>query len=655
MEGLTKDFPFLGKLLTADNPWEKEPGELKALLFEQTPELKQGNEQYPLLFTDIRKDTWPGEKVFDHFSYETEYYCFDKANPVIKLHIGRPLLHSQQHGRVEERARSRMTTPQFPFIPAEEIPSLLAKLDSIATQLSPLGARKLESDHYLVSRYALPNDVILTITNLSGSTNGSSYVEIMLTPTGPVKKFGGTQTLAFPEAEGFGRYSTGGRGGKVYVVTSLEDYLPHGRAGRPEGRYGQPSSHARTLGEGNWKPYIDALGNEHPDAGVPLLPAFPALPPEPVIPGTLREAIEAEGPRYIVFAVSGDIHLKSDLVINNPYVTIAGHTAPGEGIQIRNWGIKANAHDVILRYLRIRTGEIKGPGDLKRTLGEQTHALDVNAMNVIVDHCEIAYANDQVFNFYGNVNRLASTVQWSYIYGAPTESTHEKGNHSMSMAANGWGFVSFHHNLIAHGERRNPRIDMLTFDYRNNTLYNYKNTGYGSPNDYLRLNYIGNTIKPGPNTPTRSGAAFYEETLFGQWYGSGNDLPSRDFLLFDTDPRVIKKTPHSVAPVTTHTAKDACKLVIQEGGVTKPVRDVITLYVSKSVEEGTGRIPASPTSWPHGGFATYPFVEPPTDTNRNGIPDEWEIGQGFNPDTFRPNGRDIHPDYDNIEVYINSL
>ena len=106
-----------------------------------------------------------------------------------------------------------------------------------------------------------------------------------------------------------------------------------------------------------------------PAQGQPLLPGYPALPPEPVIHGTLREAVEAEGPRYVVFAVSGDIALKSELVIRNPYITIAGQSAPGKGIQIRNWGVKVETHDVILRHLRIRVGEIKGPGDLRRTAG----------------------------------------------------------------------------------------------------------------------------------------------------------------------------------------------------------------------------------------------------------------------------------------------
>ncbi|MCD8185729.1 MAG: hypothetical protein LUD68_04515 [Rikenellaceae bacterium] len=656
LERLMDQFPLLGKFLAAENPWEMEPIELARLLFTRPAQLQQGNAEYPLLFTDRREELWPGEQVFELFSYETEYYCFDKANPVIKLHIGRPLLHSQQHGRVEEVARSRYTAPLFPFVPPERIPPLLNQLEEMVRRLENAGACRLESPHHRVSRYRLPHATVMTITDLTGSTNGSSCVEIMLAPEFPVEKFEGSQTLAFPEAEGFGRYAVGGRGGKVYVVTSLEDYLPHGRRGRPEGRYGQPGPHAKTLGEGNWIPYVDALDQEHPEAGRPLLPPFDPLPAEPVIPGTLREAIEASGPRYIVFAVSGDIELKSELVINDPYVTIAGQTAPGAGIQIKNFGLVINAHDVIVRYLRIRVGETKGPGELVRTLGEQTHALDVNAMNVVVDHCEMAYANDQIFNFYGHQNRLASTVQWSYIYGTPRQSTHEKGNHSMSMAANGWGFVSFHHNLIAHGERRNPRIDMLTFDFRNNVLYNYQNTGYGSDNDYLRLNYIGNTLKPGPDTRKRSGSAFAKKTLYGQWYGENNALPQvPDFVLFDTDERVVIPAPHAVAPVVTHSPEEVFRLVVERGGADKPLRDPITEFVSQSVLRGTGSIPDTPASWPQGGFAVYPPAEPEPGTGRNGIPDRWAADRGFDSTALSAVGREIDPRYDNLEVYINSL
>ena len=121
-------------------------------------------------------------------------------------------------------------------------------------------------------------------------------------------------------------------------------------------------------------------------------------PAEKPIPGSLREAVEAEGPRIVLFAVSGTIELKAPLNIRNPYITIVGHTAPGEGVQIRNWWISISTHDVVMRYLRVRVGDIKGPGKMPRVLGDQTQAIEFTGMNLIIDHCEFAYANDQLVN-----------------------------------------------------------------------------------------------------------------------------------------------------------------------------------------------------------------------------------------------------------------
>lgn len=653
---LKSEFPFLAKLLVAENPWEQDPALLAKTVFARPPKIAQGSAAYPLLFQDRReKDGWPGEKVCGQLAYESEYYTFDRVNPVIKLHVGRPLIFAMQHGRVEALAASRGGVAQFPFLDPKVIPPLLARLDSIASSLERFGARKLPNEHALVSNYALPNGIVMKVTNLTGSTNGTPYVEIMLTPAQPVRKFEGTQTIAFPGAEGFGRFAVGGRGGKVFVVTSLEDYLPEGRRGRPDGTYGQASEHATTLGEGKWRPFVDALGRPQPGIGQPLLPGYPALPPEPVIRGTLREAIEAEGPRYVVFAVSGDIELKSDLVIRNPYITIAGQSAPGKGVQIRNWGMKVLTHDVIIRHLRIRVGEVKGPGNLRRTLGEQTHALDLTGMNIIADHCEAAYANDQVVNTYGSDAREALTLQWSYIYGAPRRSTHEKGEHSMTTVAVGWGFVSLHHNLLAHSLVRNPRLDMLTYDFRNNVIYNFRGNGYGSDNDNRRLNYVGNVMKKGPDSSGPVAHAFSGTGHYWQAYGEGNQLPADFKGVFDGPEGVVISRPHSFAPVTTHTAAEAFKLVVANGGATKPSRDRITTYVAQTVQDGTGFVPNVPDDWPHGGFDRYAPTTAPVDKAGNGIPDEWEIARGLDPAKTRATGRDLDPRYDNIEVYLNSL
>ena len=653
---LQREFPVLSKLLTAERPWETAPMDLAQAIFDRAPKIAQGSPAYPLLLQDQREsDGWPGEQIFDQVCYETEFYAFDRVRPVIKLHVGRPLLFAMQHGRVEALAASRRGVAQFPFLDPRVIPPLLERLDGIAGSLARFGARKLPGDHPLVSTYALPNGVIMTVTNYTGSTNGTPYVEIALTPAEPVRRFEGTQTLAFSGAEGAGRFALGGRGGKVYIVTSLEDYLPEGRRGRKEGTYGQASAYATTLGEGKWRPFVDALGRPQPGQGQPLLPGFPALPPEPVIRGSLREAVEAEGPRTVVFAVSGDIELKSDIVIRNPYITIAGQSAPGQGVQIRNWGIRVQTHDVILRHLRIRVGERKGPGDLRRTLGEQTHALDLTGMNIIADHCEIAYANDQMFNTYGTEAREAVTLQWSYIYGAPRRSTHEKGDHSMTTVGVGWGFVSLHHNLIAHSLRRNPRVDMLTYDFRNNVIYNFLGTGYGSDNDTRRLNYVGNTLRKGPDSTGSAAAAFSGTGPFEQLFGEDNRLPPDFKGVFEAPEAALLSRPIPFAPVATHAAEEAYRLVVAQGGAIKPARDAITSYVAQSVLDGTGSVPGTPDDWPTSGFPTYPPAQTPADKNANGIPDAWEIAHGLDPATCKATGRDLDPRYDNIEVYLNSL
>ncbi len=280
---LMQSFPFLAKLLTTENPWEIQPEALAKRVFDRMPKIAQGNQAYPLLFSDQREENgWAGEKIFDQLAYETEYYSFDREYPSIKLHVGRPLIFGVQHGRIEAVAQGKKLASHFPYLDSAVIPGFLKSLDNIADKLAPYGAKRLPGDFYLASHYVLPNGIKMTVTNLSGSTNGSPYVEIELTPLAPVKKFAGSQTLAFPEAEGAGRYARGGRGGKVFVVTSLDDYLLKGRSGRPEGKYGQASDYATTLPAGMWKPYIDALGNAHPNEGVPLLPGYPALPAEEI-------------------------------------------------------------------------------------------------------------------------------------------------------------------------------------------------------------------------------------------------------------------------------------------------------------------------------------------------------------------------------------
>ena len=246
---------------------------------------------------------------------------------------------------------------------------------------------------------------------------------------------------AFPGAEGFGRYVAGGRGGNVYHVTSLND------------------------------------------SGT----------------GTLRDALSKSGPRTIVFDVSGTIHLESGLKIPE-YTTIAGQTAPGDGICIADYPVTLGSNTIV-RFVRFRLGNknvLQGGADGWDCLT----AMDER--NVMVDHCSVSWSIDECCSILGNQN---STLQWSIVSQSLVNSGHSKGAHGYGGNWGGSG-ASFHHNLVAHHGSRTPRLGPRVstqlderMDMRNNVIYNFGGNGcYGG--EGMNVNIINNYYKPGPATPT---------------------------------------------------------------------------------------------------------------------------------------------------------
>jgi hypothetical protein len=426
------------------------------------------------------------------------------------------------------------------------------------------------------------------------------------------------QTPAFHGADGFGKYTSGGRGGQVFEVTNLNDSGP----------------------------------------------------------GSLRAAIEEKGPRTIVFRVSGTIALESDLIIEHGDLTIAGQTAPGDGICIKNYKTQINADNVILRFLRFRLGdETRYPED----------ALGANGTrNVIIDHCSMSWGIDEVASFYDNED---FTLQWSIISESLNNSCHPKGHHGYGGI---WGGAraSFHHNLFAHHTSRNPRFhggrtpatsaDELV-DFRNNVVYNWGfQCIYGGEKG--RQNVVANFFKPGPATtrPDRF-LEMYDED--GRWYVSdnvvyGNPLVTEDNWQGVDGPAPEKSrvdSPFQFVIDSTKSADEAYNDVLLYAGAVLPKRDPVDERILNEVRNGTasyGSVSYSDAqrlvsaAVPHGiidsqtevgGWPELISAPAPVDTDGDGIPDDWEITNGLDPDDPNDGSIITESGYSNLELYLNEL
>ena len=404
---------------------------------------------------------------------------------------------------------------------------------------------------------------------------------------------------AFPGAEGFGANTPGGRGGKVMLVVNLNDSGP----------------------------------------------------------GSLREACDAKGPRTVVFRVAGWIDLKSAIVIKEPFMTIAGQTAPGDGIGVRGNELTVRTHDVILRYLRVRPGDIAG---------DEVDGISIggDSKDVIVDHCSAGWSIDEALSPSGGISNI--TVQWSIIAEALNQSIHKKGAHGYGSLARAIGGVTFHHNLWAHNTARNPRLGdnygkapFPTFDVRNNVMYDYGGMCSGMTGDTLNANYVANYIRPGPSSDRKRGIIVFTDTAQTQYFTDGNVIEGgiRLFDRIENDGHkwvTIEAKPFEVPPVRTTSAGQALEDVLAGVGAIRPVRDSVDARIIEEVRSRTGHVIDS--QWEVGGWPVYKQARPPVDSDRDGMPDDWETAHGLNPRDPSDAAKDRDGDgYTNLEEYLNAL
>jgi len=437
---------------------------------------------------------------------------------------------------------------------------------------------------------------------------------------------------AFPTAEGFGANARGGRGGRVIEVTTLED-----------------------SGE-----------------------------------GSLRAAMEADGPRIVVFRVSGTITLKNAIRVHTPYLTVAGQTSPG-GVQIRgdgnpesDWGVwfVNGAHDIVVRHLRVRMG-----GNLKHDAGNNLlcyGTAEPGVHDVVFDHCSISWGSDTQLDWYGSFLDRA-TFQWCLI-GECFMGQHIGGNRAPKN-------ITLHHNLYANLGSRTPLMQHAdVFDFANNVIYNWNGNnasvfGQFALNSSAFGNVVSNLWLAGPESaypylnvgnggPTRIDGKAAEAGgtkifLAGNWgprspTGSSNDwvghgVNTWDYyeLNHDGSTHVVDqaqydaKRPFPVPPVKLDPVSRLLAKVLAGVGACKPVRDAIDQRIIKSLRDKTGSSRVSTIGpWPDPAVGA---PSPSVDSDHDGVPDAWEKAHGLNPNNPRDGAAIATNGYMNLEDYLNEL
>lgn len=454
---------------------------------------------------------------------------------------------------------------------------------------------------------------------------------------------------AFPGAEGGGMYSFGGRGGKVFVVDNLNDSGP----------------------------------------------------------GSLREACEAGGARIIVFNVAGIIRLKTPITVRAPYLTIAGQTAPGDGVCVAGESFLIDTHDVVIRHMRFRRGET--------FVGRRDDAIGGNPIgNIMIDHVSASWGLDENMSMYrhmythsnGRREKLPTvniTIQNSIF--SECLNTY---NHAFGSTIGGIN-STFMRNLWAHNISRNASVGMYgDFGFVNNVVFNWYNRSIDGGDHRSRYNIINNYFKPGPITPLDKPIAYRiikpegqrglkDSLILGRGYVDGNIVDGFPKVTADNwnggvqvegDPELTKKywvnfrkyEPFPLAPITILPAGEAYEFVLKNVGATLPLRDAVDRRIISEVKTGKlkGRQRGETVEGDKynkskvlgddsykkgiithvsqvGGYPKYKG-KPYKDTDKDGMPDRWEIKYNLNPNDPSDAREDVNGDgYTNIEKYINGI
>ncbi|MFO0818374.1 MAG: hypothetical protein U1A77_10560 [Pirellulales bacterium] len=424
--------------------------------------------------------------------------------------------------------------------------------------------------------------------------------------------------LAFPGAQGYGRFARGGRAGRVIEVTNLDD------------------------------------------AG----------------PGSLREAVESTGPRTVVFRVGGLIELRSKLVVANPYLTVAGETAPGDGICLKNYTVGcSDTHDIIMRHLRIRVG------DESKTTQDGSGARGCD--HVIFDHCSISWSIDEGFSSRQARNL---TVQYCLIAEALHLADHKKyapgKGHSFAASISG-DIGSFHHNLLAHCTGRNwslaGGLDRTAnrlagrLDIRNNIVFNWRDRT--TDGGVLGLCFVGNLYLPGPATrvfsllkpDTGDAARGMQAYMTGNRVEGKAGIEQDNWTAFVGNPEDLAQVrvdqPLWESHVTMQSTDELLELLLPNVGATRPRRDAVDRRIIEDVVARKATFKGSRGGLPGildsqadaGGWPAYSSAEPPLDSDHDGLPDAWETEKQLNPQDPHDGASYASDGYTHLEHYLHHL